>query len=178
VYDHDIVVAAKADGWAGRLDVGNHEMLEDLEKVALGLVPSPAPFTDDDMFPFRLLCRRVTHVYNSSFNDPATNRGRGYNPAFMNPDDMVELGLDDGQPVLLRNSVGSIPATAHADPDLRRGVVSMSFGFGGLPETDTEFRSRGSSTSRLVHDDVNFDRYTGQPRMSNIPVEVLALGLV
>jgi hypothetical protein len=52
--------------------------------------------------------------------------------------------------------------------------VSMAFGYGTRsPETD-DTRRRGSSPNRLVPVDVVFDPYTGQPRMSGLPVAIEA----
>jgi hypothetical protein len=150
-------------------------MLADLAAVARGELPTPKRHVDHGPLPFRLLCRRLAYVYNSSFHDEVTHRGRGFNPAFMHPADLAELGLSPGQTVVISNHVGSIRAVVEADADLRRGVVSMSFGFGGPPGADEDFLQRGVSTSRLVSDTVNYDRYSGQPQMSNLPVMVSRL---
>jgi len=48
----------------------------------------------------------------------------------------------------------------------------MAHAFGDGPDRDAEFREIGSCTSRLLFDDVGVERYTGQPRMSNIPVDL------
>jgi hypothetical protein len=52
------------------------------------------------------------------------------------------------------------------------GLVSMAHASGGLPEEDDRFRELGSSTSRLLANDTAFERYSGQPRMSAVPVEI------
>jgi anaerobic selenocysteine-containing dehydrogenase len=89
----------------------------------------------------------------------------------MNPGDIAYLGLAEGATVRIRSSRSSIPAILAADPDLRRGVVSMAFGYGPADE-DNDVRQTGSSPSRLVPNDEIFDPYTGQPRMSNVPVSI------
>jgi hypothetical protein len=48
----------------------------------------------------------------------------------------------------------------------------MSHCFGGSPEQDDQLREIGSSTSRLLSVDLVYDRYSGQPLMSNIPVQI------
>jgi hypothetical protein len=65
-----------------------------------------------------------------------------------------------------------ITCVVDTDPSLRRGLVSMAHAFGGLPEEDDRFRELGSSTSRLLVNDAGFERYSGQPRMSAVPVEI------
>ena len=167
-----VLVEPADDGHTGRLDIGNPTMMADLERWASSSLPTVA---GDDDFAFRLICRRHAHVYNSSCNVPATNRGRAYNPAYVHPDDLAALGARAGDVVELRSPTGTLPAIVQPDPDLRRGLVSMVFGFGAGPERDAEVREIGSSVNRLIGTDALFDRYTGQPRMSNVPVDVRVL---
>lgn len=47
----------------------------------------------------------------------------------------------------------------------------MAFGHGGGGDRDAP-RVAGSSPSRLVSADRYFDRYTGQPRMTALPVSL------
>jgi anaerobic selenocysteine-containing dehydrogenase len=154
----------------GRLDIGHPEMLEAL------IVHRNRPSTEkaDAAYPFRLICRRHNYTYNTSANIKVTNRGIYYSPAFLHPDDRAELGIASGSVVRIRSSLAAIDAITEADPSLRCGVVSMAFGYGThSPETD-DVRRQGSSPNRLVPVDVVFDPYTGQPRMSSLPVAIEA----
>ncbi|MGE3621632.1 MAG: molybdopterin-dependent oxidoreductase [Acidimicrobiia bacterium] len=168
--DPPVVVAPRDPGWTGRLDVGNPDMVADLEDLAAS-PGSAAPTGGGDDLPYRLIVRRMMHVVNSSYNTGAVHGGR--NPAFLHPDDLAELGIGAGDEVELRSAHDAVPATVGSDPTLRRGTVSMSFGFGGDPESDDRVREIGSSAARLLRDDVAFDRYSGQPRMSGVPVAVV-----
>ena len=58
---------------------------------------------------------------------------------------------------------------------MRPGVVSLTHGWGDVPETDGDFERHGSAASRLSDVDDAYDPYTGQPVMTNIPVEVRAM---
>jgi anaerobic selenocysteine-containing dehydrogenase len=58
-----------------------------------------------------------------------------------------------------------------ADDTMRPGVVSMTHMFGGLPNDHDVIRD-GSSVNQLTSDDVVYDRFSGQPRMSNVPVRL------
>ena len=102
----------------------------------------------------------------------ALTRGRPYNPAFLHPDDLAALGVAAGDTVRIESDHASILGIAEAAPELRRGVLSMSHAFGDAPERDGEYREIGSTTGRLVDTTVEFDPYTGIPRMSAIPVSV------
>ena len=84
--------------------------------------------------PFLLVPRRENRVINSTGrNIPGLMRGRTYNPAFMNPADLAELDLAPGDAVTIRSAYDAVVGIVEADDDLRRGVVSMSHGFGGNP---------------------------------------------
>ena len=122
----------------------------------------------DAAYPYRLLCRRSIHVMNQPGLAYPNNRPR-YNPAFMHPDDLADLGLAAGDEVTLTSARASIPAVVGADGQLRRGVVSMSHSFGDVPGGEAP----GSNPGRLVDVLASTDRYTGQPRMSNIPIAVI-----
>jgi anaerobic selenocysteine-containing dehydrogenase len=141
-------------------------MVADLAAVAEGL---HAPRDETALL---LVCRRMDHVRNSSVNVASTHRGRPYNPAFLHPDDLAAHGLRPGEVVRLAAARDQITCVVDADPSLRRGLVSMAHAFGGLPEEDGRFRELGSSTSRLLVDDAGFERYSGQPRMSAVPVVI------
>jgi hypothetical protein len=50
--------------------------------------------------------------------------------------------------------------------------VSISHSFGGLPDDGEDVRTVGSHTGRLIANDIAYDRYSGQPRMSGVPVRI------
>jgi hypothetical protein len=48
----------------------------------------------------------------------------------------------------------------------------MAHCYGSLPGEDQPVEDVGSNTNKLVFDDIGIERYSGMPRMSNIPVDV------
>ena len=52
-----------------------------------------------DPYPFRLLCRRMAHVVNSSYNARVAGGHPGPNPAFMNSADLTDLGVAKGEEI-------------------------------------------------------------------------------
>jgi len=167
--DPAVVVEPKDPGWLGRLNVGDAHMMNDVAEIATsGDVAAPIA----EGFHYRLLSRRLMHVLNSSHNITATNRGRSHNLAYLHPDDLAELGLEEHDIVEIVSAQASIPAVVGADRGMRRGDVSMAHAFGGEPDCDADVREIGSSTGRLLSIDVVYDRYSGQPLMSNIPVNI------
>jgi anaerobic selenocysteine-containing dehydrogenase len=153
-----------------RLDVGNADMLAEL-----GEIRDRAHTTEvDDDRPFLFVPRRENRVINTTGRTlPGLMRGRHYNPAFMHPNDLARLGIAAGDEVEIRSEYDAITSIAAADADLRPGIVSMSHNFGGNPGDDEDPRIDGANTNRLLRTDVEYDRYTGQPRMGALPVAVV-----
>lgn len=167
--DHDVRVEPKDEGWEGRLDVGNADMMAELAEVAV----ETRREMSEDGFPYRLISRRLMTAYNSSGRDlPRLRRKHAYNPAFMNPADLEQLGLAAGDLVEIASDHSAIFGIVEPDAAVREGLVSMSHAFGDAPEHDGEIREIGSNTGRLTPVDRDYDRYTGLPRMSNIPVRI------
>jgi hypothetical protein len=69
----------------------------------------------------------------------------------------------------------AVVGIVECDHDVRRGVVSISHGFGRNPDEAEDPRLDGANTNRLLRADVDFDPITGMPRMGAIPVAVCAL---
>jgi anaerobic selenocysteine-containing dehydrogenase len=168
--DPAVVVQEKEPGWNGRLDVGNADMMADLHQAA---EKDDLAVALADGFPLRLISRRLNHVVNSSHNVDATNRGRFYNFAYMNPKDMEALGLTDGDVAQIESARASISAVFASDETLREGLISMAHSFGGRPDQDSQMFDIGSPTNRLLTITDVWERYSGQPLMSNFPVRVL-----
>ena len=167
-FDEDIVVAPAHPEATGRLDVGNADMVAELAQVAA----EPDAAADD--LPFRLISRRLAYVYNSSGRDlPSLTPDRGaYNPAFLHPDDLAELGLAEGDRATLTSAHGEVTALVAPDATLRRGLVSMAHAFGPTPGAEGDLVRDGSSTARLIGVSDGFDPISGIPRMSGVPLHV------
>lgn len=166
--DPPVVVAPRDPDWDGRLDLGNAEMMSDLRGLALE-ERSEALSTE---YPFRLIPRRMMHVLNSPSISMPQDRPP-HNPAFLSPTDMERLGLGSGDIIMIRSARASILAIAQADATMRDATVSISHSFGDAPDYDEEVRRIGSTPGRLIACDDVYDPYSGQPRMSNVPVQIM-----
>jgi anaerobic selenocysteine-containing dehydrogenase len=146
-----------------------------MAELAEVLAETPATFagTDVSEFPFRLVSRRLKHVLNSTGTElPGLARKGTTNPAYMNPADIVELGLVDGEIVEISSPRAMLLGVVESADDVKRGVISMAHSWGGRSLTDDKVREIGSPTSRLVSVDVGHDPVTGMVVSSAIPVAV------
>lgn len=169
--DPPVRVGPKDPGCTDRLDVGNPQMMSDLTEIATATAPDPGTGPGGEPLEFRLITRRTQAALNSTGLELSGRRQR-HNPAFMHPDDLARLGLVGGDVVEIISETAKILGLVEADDTLRPGVVSMTHAFGDAPEHDHEFRTIGSNTGRLLTVDKYMQPYTGQPRMSNVPIAV------
>lgn len=128
---------------------------------------------EDERFAFRLSNRRARHRMNSMGGAlPDLLRMMPRNVGHMNPSDMEALGLSPDDWIEIRSDHGAISVTADPDVTLRRGVVSVSHGFGGLPGDDPIY---GASPNMLVSTDSDLQSINAMPRMTAIPVNIRKL---
>ncbi|MCB9723881.1 MAG: molybdopterin-dependent oxidoreductase [Spirochaetaceae bacterium] len=174
VFDDETILVGPTDpDCEDRLDVGNADMLAELEAIRAEAWDGVRAREASEGRRFQLISRRLPNVYNSTGRDlPKLQKGRGHNPAYLHPDDLEALGLVRGDVVEIRSNHASILGVAEPAPELRPGTVSMAHCFGDAPEHDRDFRELGSNTGRLVDNERDFDPHTGIPRMSAIPVAI------
>ena len=113
---------------------------------------SPEPLDTD--YPFYLVNRRHRESMNSWMNDNIRlfEHQRG-NQAEMHPDDMRDLGLEDGDRVRVSSSVGAIKLTVTTGAQGRRGLITIPHGWGSRvfdPATPGRYRQWGENRNRLV----------------------------
>lgn len=122
----------------------------------------------------RLAVRRLREVFNSVGRDLPTTRKRvPYNLAFVNPADLADIGVVDGDEVEIESDRGVIMAVAEGDPTLRRRVVSIAHGFGGLPDEggNEGYYQQGVSTNLLL-DAKRREAINAMPQMTGIHISL------
>jgi anaerobic selenocysteine-containing dehydrogenase len=129
---------------------------------------------DPGVHTFRLVSRRLkTHLNSLGGELSGLNRKNPTNYAYMNPDDMADLGLATEDLVEITSPRASLIGVAKESPDLRRGVVSMAHSWGAAALTDEKVRDVGAPTNRLIDVENGYDPITGQAIQSAIPVSVV-----
>jgi anaerobic selenocysteine-containing dehydrogenase len=111
---------------------------------------------------YLLICRRNPHVYNTMCHE--LPQAPTENTAFLHPDDLADEGIEQGERIIVRSAHGQIEVAAGGDDKLRRGVLSITHGFGG--------KSGGASVNELLSTAETTDRVARIPRMSAVPVSV------
>ena len=82
----------------------------------------------------------------------------------------------------IRRATGALPLLRKTfsglefkiDPDLKPGVVSITHGWGRLPE-ETDYDRDGSNTGLLISTDRDRETINAMPRMSAVPVNIRPL---
>lgn len=126
-------------------------------------------------FTHLLASRRMRDAFNS--NGPQLSKVRKrtpYNPAYLNPLDMSELGLSDGDRVRITSDYGEIEAIVEAEEALRSGVVSIAHGWGGLPGDARSNWDGSANVNMLIACDRDVETVNAMPRMSAVPVNICA----
>jgi anaerobic selenocysteine-containing dehydrogenase len=97
--------------------------------AAVAELSAPAVGTGYDL---QLIGRRHLRSNNSWLNRvPAMSKGSRRCTVLMHPDDAATRGLQDGQQVTVRSSVGVVELPAELTDEIRAGVVSIPHGWGG-----------------------------------------------
>ena len=168
-----IKVVAADPGASARFAVAPPDVVEELavvltEKTGAEVIDG----FDATKFPFRLISRRLKHVLNSLGREiPGLARVGTTNAAYMNPLDMRDLSLSDGELVRITSPSGEVVGVAEGSDTIKRGVISMSHSWGGSI-TDEDVRLHGTPTNRLCTVDSGRDPINGMAIQSAIPIAV------
>lgn len=124
-------------------------------------------------FDYRLISRRSKTRFNSIGHPLKKLQAKTTtNPAYIHPDDIAALGLEEGGLVAITSPHATIHGVVKASDKVRRGIISMAHAYGDADATKEDVRERGSSTNRLVSEVVDYDPITGQSLQSAIPVKL------
>ena len=89
----------------------------------------------------------------------------------MNPADLADLKLAEGDAIKVTSDRATIQCIVEPADDIRRGCISVPHGWGGSGNQPS------GNTNLLIFNDRDYDKHTGIPRMSAIPVQINSLAL-
>jgi len=175
----------QANGGAAVIYPEKHPVVEPVDEgafhrfdLAVGAMPSQilryaANPANRAGFDFRLISRRSKTRFNSIGHPLKKLQAKTTtNPAYIHPDDIAALGLEEGGLVAITSPHATIHGVVKASDKVRRGIVSMAHAYGDADAGKDDVRERGSSTNRLVSEVVDYDPITGQSLQSAIPVKL------
>ncbi len=119
-----------------------------------GLDPLPVyePVEEPPEGYFRLLYgRHPVHTFAKTQNTPVLSEAFSENELWLNDEVAAELGVADGQRVMLENQDGATsgPIKVKATPRIRHDAVFMAHGFGSDAPELTRAHGRGASDTKL-----------------------------
>jgi anaerobic selenocysteine-containing dehydrogenase len=153
------------DGAGGRFEL----LAPDVATELAGVLASASTELDGTR-PFRLIVRRSKETINSLGRRVPGLPKHPYNPCFAHPADLADLGMATGDLAVLASAHGEVRVVVESDDTLRRGVLSMTHGFGGMPGDDDDPHRYGTNPARLLSIDVETQAINRMPRMSAVPV--------
>jgi len=147
------------------------DVSEELLTVSVTLDQPPL---GTEPYRYRMAVRRLRDANNSAgLALPSIKSRVPFNPGFMNPEDMADEGISPGDKIEIASRHGAIRVRAEADPSLRRGVVSVTHGFGALPRAAAKYDDVGVSTNWLTStSDGSRETINAMPWMTGFPVSV------
>lgn len=173
--EQDVVLPAE-DGANGKFEPMPPDVADELRQYLDDDSKPGAWMRDGKSFTHLLASRRMRDFFNSNGRFVGTVRKRNpYNPAYLNPEDMAELGLKDGDKVEIRSAHSQVVAIVEEDASLRTGVVSLAHGWGALPGSNANVQETGTAVNALADNARNVEPINSQPHVSAIPVNIIPL---
>ena len=154
----------------GKIDAAPDEFVQAFKQAE-------TPVISTDKFPFTLITgERHMHQKSSSLRgiDALTDK-RHENHLRIHPEDAGPLGIDENQMVEVRTKTGAVKIKPMFDDTIRKGVVSMSHGWGRQimhPEKDG-LELQGANANELT-DDMELDPVVGIATYNAIPCSIHA----
>jgi len=165
----DAVVKPPRQGHEARFDVMPADVLDELHRYQTEPVAQHRAGPDRE-FTHLLSSRRMRDLYNSyGVLMPTVRKRNKYNPAYLNSEDLEQLGLADGQLVEIISAHGRTQAILKCDDTMRSGVAALSQCWGGTPGKE-DVMVDGSCVNALIDTDTHFESINAMPHMSSVPV--------
>jgi len=174
MFDRHRTVDAPHAGNTGRFVAMATDVAEELKQFTSRARASKGFESSGQVFTHLLASRRMRDAMNSMHHEAPTLRKRHlYNPAYINPDDMAALGMNNGDWVEIVSDHGRIQAILEGDDSVRSGVIQMSHAWGGLPDDVEGYDAIGSNVSLLIDNSRYREPINAMARQSGIPVNIL-----
>lgn len=165
--DLPLVRVGRNKGVGGRFRLLAEDVAGELESAlasASAMMPSAAEFL--------LVVRRIKATMNSTGRTIEGLSKQRHNICYVHSEDLTALGISANAVVRLQSRHGSVRVILGVDDNLRRGVMSMTHGYGGLP-VDDDPTVLGTNPNRLLSGTDDLQSINAMPRMTAVPVTVI-----
>ncbi len=136
-----------------------------------------ALFAEQDGDGLLLIGRRHLRSNNSWMHNSARLvKGKPRHQLLMNPDDLLERDLKDGQLVEISSASGTVSVEVASSNDMMPGVVSLPHGFGhGRPGAQLSVANQvAGASANDITDATLTDHIAGTAALNGVPVKVTA----
>lgn len=162
-------LAARLKTESRRIQAAPAPIMADLQRFAALSAPAPGELL--------LIGRRHVRSNNSwMHNYHRLVKGKPRHQLLMNPDDLAQRGLSDGQRVRVSSRVGAVEVEVLASSEMMPGVVSLPHGWGhrrpGV-QMSIAVEQPGCSANDLT-DERQLDALSGNAALNGVPVTVEA----
>ena len=125
-------------------------------------------------YPFAMIGRRVLRHHNTwTHNADRLMRGRNQCTVLINPNDAERLKIEDGKPVKVTSSIGSVEIEAAISDEMMEGVVSIPQGWGSRKRTGMSVAASYSGVSiNDLTDENRVDQLTGNSALNGMTVRI------
>lgn len=133
--------------------------------------------SNEKAFPFQLIGRRVLRHHNTwTHNSHRLSKGRNQCTLMMHPMDAGNLGIENGELVVVKSRVGEVQVEIESTDKIMQGVVSLPQGFGSGKNTGMTVAAAhpGVSINDLT-DELRIDELTGNAALNGVGVVVRCL---
>jgi anaerobic selenocysteine-containing dehydrogenase len=169
-----VVAAPPSDSATARFAVMPADVADELQRAyQSGTVVAENPR------PFHLVVRRSKETMNTFGKQLPGLAPLAQNPCHMHPNDLARLALEDGELVSVTSDHGAISTTVSVDPSMKQGVVSITHGFGTLPNTASAKASNdspngpcGANVNQLLSMHTDLQTISAMPQMTGVPVTI------
>ena len=173
-HPHGLDLGALKPNLAGRLKTANKQV-QAAPAVIMADLQRFAAQPTANVGELLLIGRRHVRSNNSwMHNYHRLVKGKPRHQLLMNPADLQQRGLSDGQWVRVRSRVGEIEVEVAASEDMMAGVVSLPHGWGhARPGVQMAIASEqpGASANDLT-DEQQLDALSGNAALNGVPVQV------
>lgn len=151
----------------GKINIAPSVYLNDLKRLDKNIVKQ-------DPNKFQLIGRRVLRQHNTwTHNSNRLSKGRNECTLLINEKDAINLGIKNGEVILIKSRVGKIKVEVQITDEIMPGVVCLPQGFGSTKNSKMAIAAAQNSVSiNDLTDEWRVDELTGNAALNGVEVSI------